>query len=64
MTEATANFEGDWQCFASNMHGTSMSSFSALKMNSMAYYPPGRYVKTMIASPGEALKVITVNSCG
>ena len=57
ISETTSKFEGEWQCFASNMHGRSMSSFAHLEMNRLYPYPPGQGVKMMRVSPGEALKV-------
>ena len=52
INETTANFVGEWQCFAGNMHGKSMSAPVQLVMNSIGYYPPGQSVRIIYASPG------------
>ena len=55
VSETTANFEGEWQCFARNRYGKSMSSPVQLVMNSIAHYPPGQSVRIIRASRGECL---------
>ena len=52
----TAIFEGEYQCFASNQHGTSMSAFTELEMNVLADYPE-RTVLNYQVTNGDRLMV-------
>ena len=49
--------EGTYQCFASNMYGTSMSNRAVLTRSLMASYPPGKPVITYLANLGDKLMV-------
>jgi len=57
ISQTTANYEGEWQCFAKNQYGKSMSAYVEMIMNTMASYPPGQTVKPYTASQGEMLKL-------
>jgi len=53
----TANYEGDWQCFAKNQYGKSMSTYAKLVMTTMGAYPPGQTARKYTANQGEKLKL-------